>query len=213
LRPVRRSTCISVLRSSALPHGGPAANLREDRRISAREFHVATLPLLPAARIPTNHAIGSIGGPSIIDRTRAHHESDHLVLESFASMAIGTRLLSPYVGTFDPTNRFATSWILSPALLFGFRALLSLYAFATLFTIFGWNGSHGRSEESRHSFSFFTNLTYWGLAFYEAFAAIHTASYWLTGTPLLARWPKALQIAHSMFYSTIVIYPFIVTSK
>jgi hypothetical protein len=187
--------------------------VRRQEDLSARELHVATFPLFSAARIPTNHAIGSIGGPSIIDRTRAHNESDHLAPQSFASMAIGTRLLSPYVGIFDPTNRFATSWILPPALLFGFRALLSLYAFVTLFTIFGWNGSHGRSEESRHSFSFFTNLTYWGLAFYEAFAAIHTASYWLTGTPLLARWPKALQIAHSMFYSTIVVYPFIVTSK
>jgi hypothetical protein len=157
---------------------------------------------------------GNIEGPNIIDRIRpASQRSSRARAHTFAHMAIGARLLSPYVGTFDPTNRFATSWILSPALLFGFRAFLSLYAFVTLFTIFGWNGSHGRSEESRHSFSYFTNLTYWGLAFYEAFAAIHTASYWLTGNPLLARWPKPLQIAHSMFYSTIVIYPFIVTSK
>ncbi|KAH8728623.1 hypothetical protein GQ44DRAFT_701720 [Phaeosphaeriaceae sp. PMI808] len=122
-------------------------------------------------------------------------------------MAIGT----PYSAKFDPTHRFVTSWILSPALLFGFRAFLSLYAFVTLFTIFGWNGTHGMSEASRHSFSFFTNLTYWGLAFYYAFAAIHTGSYCLTGTSFLARWPKALQITHSMFYSTIVVYPFIVT--
>jgi hypothetical protein len=128
-------------------------------------------------------------------------------------MAIGARLAAPYTEKFDPSYRFATSWILSPALLFCFRALLSIYAFATLFTIFGWNGTHGMAEQSRHSFSYFTNLTYWGLAFYHAFAAIHTASYWLTGTPFLARWPKALQIAHSMFYSTVVIYPFIVTSK
>lgn len=121
------------------------------------------------------------------------------------------RLTAPYTGTFDRTHRFETSWIISPCLLFGFRALLSLYAFTTFFTIFGWNGSHGRSEDSRHSFSYFTHLTYWGLAFYNAFSAAHTCSYWLTGTPFLARWPRALQIAHSMFYSTIVIYPWIVT--
>lgn len=126
-------------------------------------------------------------------------------------MAVGSRLVAPYTGNFDPTHRFATSWFLSPAILFAIRALLSLYAFTTLFTIFGWNGSHGMSEASRHSFSYFTHLTYWGLAFYEAFAALHTGSYWLTGTPFLARWPKALQIAHSTYYSTIVIYPFIVT--
>jgi hypothetical protein len=129
-------------------------------------------------------------------------------------MAVGARLVAPYnAASVDPTYRFATSWILSPALLFCIRALLSLYAFATLFTIFGWNGTHGNSEQSRRSFSYFTNLTYWGLAFYYAFAAVHTGSYWLTGKPFLARWPKALQIAHSMFYSTVVIYPFIVTSE
>lgn len=128
-------------------------------------------------------------------------------------MAFGSRLVAPYTANFDPTHRFATSWVLPPAILFAIRALLSLYAFTTLFTIFGWNGSHGMSEASRHSFSYFTHLTYWGLAFYEAFAALHTGSYWLTGTPFLGRWPKALQVAHSMYYSTVVVYPFIVTSK
>ncbi|KAH7394910.1 hypothetical protein DE146DRAFT_64957 [Phaeosphaeria sp. MPI-PUGE-AT-0046c] len=126
-------------------------------------------------------------------------------------MAFGSRLVAPYTANFDPTHRFATSWILSPAILFVFRTLLSLYAFTTLFTIFGWNGSHGMAEASRHSFSYFTHLTYWGLAFYEMFAALHTGSYWLTGTPFLARWPKPLQVAHSMYYSTVVIYPIIVT--
>ncbi|KAH7394695.1 hypothetical protein BKA66DRAFT_438504 [Pyrenochaeta sp. MPI-SDFR-AT-0127] len=66
-------------------------------------------------------------------------------------------------------------------------------------------------DQSQRSFSYFTHLTYWGLAFYHAFAAIHTSSYWLTGVPFLARWRKPLQIAHSMFYSTVVIYPWIVT--
>lgn len=114
---------------------------------------------------------------------------------------------------FDSTFRYETSWFLSPALLFGLRAFLSLYAFTTIFTIFGWNGTHGRSTDSEHSFSFFTNLTYWGLAFYFLVSALHTCSYWLTGTPFLARWPKPLQIAHGMFYSTIVVYPWIVTGK
>ncbi|KAF2129453.1 hypothetical protein P153DRAFT_366843 [Dothidotthia symphoricarpi CBS 119687] len=127
-------------------------------------------------------------------------------------MAFTKRLTTPYTGTFDHTHRFETSWIISPGLLFGLRALLSLYAFTTLFTIFGFNGSRGMSEASRYSFSYFTYLTYWGLAFYNAVSAVHTCSYWLTGTPLLARWPRALQIAHSMFYSTIVIYPWIVTA-
>ena len=128
-------------------------------------------------------------------------------------MAIGTRLTASYRGRFDPTHRYETSWLLSPGVLFAIRALLSLYAFTTLFTTFGWNGTHDRSGDSRRSFSFFTNLTYWGLAFYNAFSALHTGTYWLTGTPMLARWPKVLQIAHSMYYSTVVVYPFIVTGK
>lgn len=114
-------------------------------------------------------------------------------------------------GGFDPTYRFATSWILPPALLCFTRALLSLYAFATLFFILGWNGTHGRNADSGRSFSYFTILTYWGLAFYFAFAALHTGSYWLTGRPFLNRWISPLRWAHSAFYSTIVVYPFIVT--
>ncbi|PVI03576.1 hypothetical protein DM02DRAFT_612059 [Periconia macrospinosa] len=116
---------------------------------------------------------------------------------------------------FDPTFRFATSWILPPAVLFFIRAALSLYAFTTLFFILAWRsvtGGDGGKTEARHSFSYFTVLTYWGLAFYYAFAAAHTLSYWRTGTPLLARWPRALKEAHSVYYSTIVIYPFIVTA-
>lgn len=130
-----------------------------------------------------------------------------------ATMAVGARLAAPYTTPFDPTHRFTTSWILSPLVLFCFRALLALYAFVTLFTIFGWNGAHGMAASSRDSFSFFTVLTYWGLAFYYAFAAVHTGSYYFTGVSFLARWPRALQVAHSMFYSTIVVYPFIVTSE
>jgi len=113
--------------------------------------------------------------------------------------------------SFDPSFRFETSWILSPGALFTTRTLLSLYAFVTQFFIFGWNGAHNQDVASRRSFSYFTILTYWGLAFYFAFSALHTASYWLTGSPFLARWPRAFQVAHSMFYSTIVVYPFIVT--
>ncbi|KAJ4351566.1 uncharacterized protein N0V89_006909 [Didymosphaeria variabile] len=127
-------------------------------------------------------------------------------------MAPWTRKTSGRDGGFDPTYRFATSWIVSPAVLFFARALLSLYAFATQFYIFGWNGTHGRGVDTGHSFSYFTILTYWGLAFYFAFAALHTGSYWLTGKPFLHRWIAPLRWAHSAFYSTIVVYPFIVTA-
>ncbi|KAF1993668.1 hypothetical protein P154DRAFT_557626 [Amniculicola lignicola CBS 123094] len=126
-------------------------------------------------------------------------------------MALLKRLWPVREPVFDPTFRYETSWILPPGLLFTARVFLSLYAFTTIFTIFGIHGSQGEAKESEESFSYFTNLTYWGLAFYNAFSAVHTGSYWLRGKPFLASWPRVLQVAHSMFYSTIVVYPFIVT--
>lgn len=64
---------------------------------------------------------------------------------------------------------------------------------------------------ARHSFSYFTNLTYWGLAFYFFFSALHTVSYVRTGSPLLSRWPRPLQALHSFFYTTVVTFPVLVT--
>lgn len=111
-------------------------------------------------------------------------------------------------GPFDAV-RFSSSWILSPLVLFVCRTLFFLFIFTSVFTILGIDAP----VDARHWFSYFTSLTFWALGFYFAFAALHTGSFWLTGKPLLAKWPRALQIAHSMFYTTITTFPFIVTSK
>jgi hypothetical protein len=186
------------LRTAAPQQGAPLSS----QPSTALNLHPSFY--FPLSRSPSD--FGALAG----QQTRRHSSSiaKPLIL---ATMAIWKRLTASYTGQFDPTHRFETSWILPPGVLFGARALLSLYAFVTLFTIFGWNGAHGRQEDSQRTFSYFTHLTYWGLAFYFAFSAAHTGSYWLTGTPFLARWPKWLQVAHSMFYSTIVVYPWIVT--
>lgn len=68
-------------------------------------------------------------------------------------------------------------------------------------------GRHGAG----HQFSYFTILTYWGLAFYNFTSAIHTYGFARNGSPLLDRFPRPLQALHSLFYSTITTYPFIVT--
>ena len=109
-----------------------------------------------------------LNGPSAADRS-SRAPSD------FSNMALGARIVAPYAGEFDPSHRFVTSWLLPPVVLAVLRALLSLYAFATLFFIFGWNGTHGLSDQSRHSFSYFTHLTYWGLAFYFAYGRRRSA--------------------------------------
>lgn len=117
-------------------------------------------------------------------------------------------------GLWDPSNRFETSWLLNPWLLFAFRALISVYAFVTRFFIIGWTCTHdslGGCTEVRHSFSYFTILTYWGIAFYFAVAAVHTFTYALRGRSLLDTLPRPLQALHALYYTTVVTYPFLVT--
>jgi hypothetical protein len=112
---------------------------------------------------------------------------------------------------FDPSHRFETSWLLTPWLLGAWRALFSLFAFTTTFFMFGWRNTHGDAIDSRRSFNYFTNLTFWGISFYGLFSAYHTLAYARSGQAPLNRWPKILQVLHSLFYTTIVVFPFIVT--
>lgn len=114
----------------------------------------------------------------------------------------------------DPSNRFETSWLIGPWPLFAIRAIISLYIFVTRFFIIGWTCTHeelGGCTDVGRSFSYFTILTFWGLAFYFAVAACHTLTYALTGRALVDRFPRPLQALHSLFYSTIVTYPILVT--
>ncbi|EPE10234.1 hypothetical protein F503_05329 [Ophiostoma piceae UAMH 11346] len=116
----------------------------------------------------------------------------------------------------DPSHRFETSWLLPPVVLGGLRALFSLYIFVQLVFVLVWECRHselGGCAVARAEFSFFTVLTDWGIAFYFAASAIHTLSYALgNGSALLDRFPRPLQALHSFFYSTITVYPFIVTA-
>lgn len=94
--------------------------------------------------------------------------------------------------------------------------LQAVYAFTSIFFILGWNCTHeslGGCTTSRRTFSFFTDITFWGLCFYFAVAAAHTLSYILTGgrAALLSRLPRPLQALHSLFYTTVVTLPFLVT--
>ena len=110
-------------------------------------------------------------------------------------------------------TRLSTSWLLPPVAFFALRVFLCCYAFFVILFVLGWDSTHGDSRAARHSFSYFTDLTYWGLAFYFAFAAAHTGSYAFTGRAWLERWPEVLRWLHSAFYCTVTVYPFIVTSK
>ncbi|KAK2597122.1 hypothetical protein N8I77_012989 [Diaporthe amygdali] len=115
----------------------------------------------------------------------------------------------------DPSHRYETSWLLPPYALCACRAVFGLYGiFVELFAS-GWyctHPSYGGCKQAGDSFSYFTVLTYWGLAFYNLTAAVHTFTYARTGTPLLDRFPRPLQALHAFYYTTITTYPFIVTA-
>lgn len=111
----------------------------------------------------------------------------------------------------DSTIRFCTSWLLSPLAFAIWRALVSLYAFVVIFVILGHTS--GTVYPGR-SFSYFTVLGYWGLAFYYAFAAVHAGSFWYRGgRSFLSGWPTWLRWAHGCFYSSVTTFPFVVTSR
>lgn len=119
---------------------------------------------------------------------------------------------------------FFSSWLLPTFALACLRALLATYAFTTIFYSFGWFAhnidvfhlkdidlpeitfSLGASAIGK-SFSYFTYLSYWGLAFYFAISSMHTFVYWRTGRTWLENWPRWLQVAHSVYYTSIVCFP------
>jgi hypothetical protein len=110
---------------------------------------------------------------------------------------------------FDPDFRFVTSWLLRPKWLAAWRLTLSLYAFVTMFTELGLDGWPTNAQ----SFSYFTDLTYWGLAFYMLVSGFHTAMFARSGgvSYPLQRWPRVAQAAHMCFYTCNIVFPPVVT--
>ncbi|KAI5816986.1 hypothetical protein BZA77DRAFT_292966 [Pyronema omphalodes] len=109
---------------------------------------------------------------------------------------------------FDFT-RLTTSYILPPLVLGIIRLLIGLYAIATnIFKLILTNSPHSRE---RH-WSYFTNITYWSLGFYFLFTAYHTLVYNAKGTVPLKRWGRPLQTAHLVLWTTVVVYPLLVTA-
>ncbi|KAK7744093.1 hypothetical protein SLS53_003611 [Cytospora paraplurivora] len=117
----------------------------------------------------------------------------------------------------DPSHRYETSWLLPPYVLCAFRAMFGLYGIVVELFIAGWYCTHpdqGGCAVAGDNYSYFTILTYWGLAFYNLTAALHTFTYARTGggAALLDRLPRPLQALHALYYTTVTTYPFIVTA-
>jgi hypothetical protein len=129
---------------------------------------------------------------------------------------------------FDPNFTFVRSHFVSPLVLACIRAVISVYCFVTIITAYSWLASHTAVVSLKDvnidsytilqqkaaiglSFSFFTYLTYWSLGFYFLFSSIHTFMYAFRQRTWLHTWPKALQLLHSIYYSTVTSFPFLVT--
>ncbi len=119
-------------------------------------------------------------------------------------------------------NRYVTSHILHPFELATLRFLLSFYAFFTIFYSLGYESRSSSADENfsaEHFLSYFTNLCYWGLAFYFFFAGLHGLAYHFTQKRRMSpwqlfeleRWPRGLQAAHAIFYSSVVTFAPLVT--
>jgi hypothetical protein len=129
---------------------------------------------------------------------------------------------------FDPNKTFVRSHFVSPLVLASIRAVMSIYSFTTIITCYAWLahktatiglkdvniGSYKIQQSDAaigQSFSFFTYLTFWSLGFYFLVSSVHTFVYAFRQRTWLDNWPKALQLAHSVYYSGVTSFPFLVT--
>ncbi|KAF7190180.1 hypothetical protein HII31_08511 [Pseudocercospora fuligena] len=147
-----------------------------------------------------------------------------------------TALGLPTINTkFDNNATFVRSHLVSPLILGILRALISLYCFTTIIVAYSWLSQNFAPNTLRDidiptytlilgkgfigkSFSFFTFLTFWSLAFYFGVSAFHTLTYAYNRrrgngrmSPLHDSLPRSLQLLHTLWYTTITTYPFLVS--
>ncbi|KAG1717200.1 hypothetical protein EDB19DRAFT_1900493 [Suillus lakei] len=106
---------------------------------------------------------------------------------------------------FDPACRLVTSPFFSPLSLGALRLLFAIYSLVTTITVLVF--------ESSSIFSYFTDLSYIGLVAYFWASSIQTIVFVLRGQKAypLQKWPRILQLLHILLYTTITIFPIIVT--
>ncbi|OAX78927.1 hypothetical protein ACJ72_06759 [Emergomyces africanus] len=111
----------------------------------------------------------------------------------------------------DRLHHFETSWLFTPVVFAVLRLIIAVYCLLTTLVILATEGIHGGGIIDVRSFSFFTNLSFAGVQWYFLVAGIHTAFYAATGRSVLFdKWPRWLRSMHSLFYTTVVCFPFVV---
>ncbi|PGG98244.1 hypothetical protein GX51_06892 [Blastomyces parvus] len=113
----------------------------------------------------------------------------------------------------DSLHHFETSWLFRP-LVFGILRL-TIFFYCLLATIIAFSILIAKGEGilDLRSFSYFTSLSFVGVTFYFLVAGIHTLLYARRGRSVLFdKWPRWLRALHSLFYTTIVCFPFVVVA-
>lgn len=150
----------------------------------------------------------------------------------FANMSLRTLFTYAHYGLtppgFDPDHTFFRSRLMSPILLASLRALIALYCFVTMIVCYSYLANNLSTNNLQdvnidsytlyvdhngihQSFSFFTYLTYWSLGFYFTTASVHGFVYARSGTTWLHGWPRMFQLLHSFYYTSVTVFPFLVT--
>jgi hypothetical protein len=141
-------------------------------------------------------------------------------------MCFSCAVLGVHPSGSDSTNDFVRPSFLPPVALAFIRAMISLYCFTTIVVCYSWL-AHNTSKTTLQdvnissysletgsagigqSFSFFTYITFWSLWFYFLLSSIHTFFYALQRPTWLHRWPKILQLPHSLYYTSIITLTFL----
>ncbi|KAJ8584955.1 hypothetical protein M405DRAFT_853821 [Rhizopogon salebrosus TDB-379] len=112
---------------------------------------------------------------------------------------------------FDPTCRLVTSPFFSPLTLGALRLLLAVYSLITTITVLAFESV--RYHDASGFLSYFTDLSYIGLVAYFWASSVQTIAYavWGQKTYPLQSWPRILQFLHVLLYTTITVFPIIVT--
>jgi len=110
---------------------------------------------------------------------------------------------------FDKELFWVTSWAFPPRAYAGIRALLAVYSLVASIVDLSIGAASGGQFTY---FSFFTNLSYIGLVSWFWASAVQTIAFAFRESKAypLQRWPRFLRLLHSVLFSTIAVYPFIV---
>lgn len=113
----------------------------------------------------------------------------------------------------DKLHHFETSWLFSPLVFGVLRLIIFLYCLLVLIIVFALESSMGRGFLNRQSFSYFTSLAFSGVQWYFLVSGVHSLLYAFKGRSVLFdKWPRWLRSLHSLYYTTVVCYPFVVSA-